>query len=285
MTGAPVVVGVDGSELSLIATRLAAREAASLHRPLRVVHAFNWGPFTGELPDDQLRVPAERLTALAANAATQTAPQLEVEQVLVEGSTVTTLLRESGLATLVVLGDGGLNSCTCVAPEVTAMQVAARAGCSVLVVREDRAPPGTVLVGVDGSSTSPAVLEAAFDLAARHEAELTVVRTRDPDGTHPAGEPEQTAQDRDRVVSEQLGRLVGPWRQRYPGIHATERLIIGDLAEVLVELSRDVELVVVGAGGEQPQRGGLGAVSQTLLHHAPVPVVVVHQPHQLYVQE
>ena len=38
----PVVVGVDGSESSLDAVRLAAREAAVRTRPLLVVHAFVW---------------------------------------------------------------------------------------------------------------------------------------------------------------------------------------------------------------------------------------------------
>lgn len=42
IAGAPVVVGVDGSESALDAVRLAAIEA-DLHRlPLRVVHAFVW---------------------------------------------------------------------------------------------------------------------------------------------------------------------------------------------------------------------------------------------------
>ncbi len=37
---APVVVGVTGSSAGLAAVRLAAREAVSRGRPLRVVHAF-----------------------------------------------------------------------------------------------------------------------------------------------------------------------------------------------------------------------------------------------------
>ncbi|MEV1147848.1 universal stress protein, partial [Micromonospora sp. NPDC049799] len=45
-TGAPVVVGVDGSAAALDAVRVAAREAAYRQRPLRVVHAFIW-PLTG----------------------------------------------------------------------------------------------------------------------------------------------------------------------------------------------------------------------------------------------
>lgn len=39
---AAVMVGVDGSEPSLRAVRLAAAEAVRRHRPLRVVHGFIW---------------------------------------------------------------------------------------------------------------------------------------------------------------------------------------------------------------------------------------------------
>ncbi len=39
---APIVVGVDGSEVSLEAVEWAAAEAVARHRRLRVVHAFIW---------------------------------------------------------------------------------------------------------------------------------------------------------------------------------------------------------------------------------------------------
>jgi nucleotide-binding universal stress UspA family protein len=42
LAGAPFVVGVDGSEQSLLAVTLAAHMAARSGRPLRVVHAFIW---------------------------------------------------------------------------------------------------------------------------------------------------------------------------------------------------------------------------------------------------
>jgi nucleotide-binding universal stress UspA family protein len=44
MTGAPVMVGVDGSPSSLEAVELAATEAALRGRRLHIVHAFVW-PF------------------------------------------------------------------------------------------------------------------------------------------------------------------------------------------------------------------------------------------------
>lgn len=280
---APVVVGVDHSELSLTATRLAAREAASQGRPLRVVHAFNWSVRPGGTPDSGLRVPAEQLTARAAEVAVRVEPGLTVVRGLAEGPAVPTLLRESSLAALLVLGDGGLDSYTCMPVNATAVQVAARAGCSVLVARERPAPPGTVLAAVDGTPSSSGVLDLAFDIAHRHGSGVSAVQVDEDTGDGDEGAPGGLRQP-DPAGTERLIELLRPWRQRYPSVPTSAEFLIGTPIRLLVARSRTAELVVVGTRGAQPWRGGLGEVSQGLLHHAPVPVAVVRTTHQLYVQ-
>ncbi|MEU7975957.1 universal stress protein, partial [Micromonospora sp. NPDC049089] len=71
-SGAPVVVAVDGSTSALEAVRVAAREAATRGRPLRVVHAFIWSlygvslePAPGAPVNAGFRRQAEQLVAEA----------------------------------------------------------------------------------------------------------------------------------------------------------------------------------------------------------------------------
>jgi nucleotide-binding universal stress UspA family protein len=272
----PVVVGVDGSALSLSAVRLAAREAARHRRALRIVHSFNWEADQAELPAVDLRHPAEHVVERAIAVGAEAAPDVPISGAIIEGPAVTTLLRESGDAALLAIGDGGLAGCTCVPVDATAVQIAARAGCSVLVVRENPQPPGPVLVGVDGSTTCRAALELAFDTAARREAELVVVQAWDPVEPPAGGEAGITAR---------LTATLEPMRREYPTVPVASRVLAGDPKDVLVHESRTAELVVASARGDQPWRGMLGAVSQALLYHSPAPVIIVRGAHELYIQE
>jgi nucleotide-binding universal stress UspA family protein len=272
----PVVVGVDGSPLSLSAVRLAAREAAKHGRALRIVHSFNWEPEPGVMPTVELRQPAEHMIERAIAVGAEAAPEVPISGAIVEGPAVTTLLRESGDAVLLAIGDGCLAERTCVPLDATALQIAARAGCSVLVARENPPPPGPVLVGVDGSETCQAALELAFDAAARRAAELIVVWAWDPVEPPASGEAGITAR---------LTAALEPMRHKYPMVPVVPRVLAGDPKDVLVQQSRTAELVVASARGEQPWRGMLGAVSQALLYHSPVPVIIVRGAHEVYVQE
>ena len=272
---APVVVGVDDSAQSLSAVRLAAREAAAHRRRLRIVHAFNWVADPSTPLDDELREPAERLLNRAAGAATEVEPELRLSCALIEGPALTTLLRESGSAALIVLGDGELSTDDYVPIEALSVQVAARAGCSVLVAREQLPQPGPVLVGIDCGAGTPNALGFAFDAAAWRGAELVVLRIREED---------ESSRSSDWSAAEELAAAVAPWQRKYPAVRLTQRVRTGDAKELLVEESRSAEIVVVSMRGGQPWRSMLGALSQALLYHSPAPVVIVRTPHELYVQ-
>lgn len=262
---APIVVGVGDSPLSLTAVRLAAQLAASQHRPLIVAHAFELSTATAKPSGPPPRELAEKLIDRAANVARQTAPELSVEWELVEGSAVATLIRHSETAALVAIGPGHLADYAYTPQEPPALQVAARAASSVLVVREKAPPQGPVLVGVDGSDLSYAALDFAFSIAAGRRTQLLVVRVN---------ESENTTSDAARELDEAITRR----RASYPDVEVRHRVLIGDPTQVLVEQSRDATLVVVGSRGEESWRGLLGQVSQALLYHSPVPVLVVRGP-------
>jgi nucleotide-binding universal stress UspA family protein len=75
-----IVVGVDGSEQSLTATRWAAREAVRRNVPLRVVLAFQWAwpgaQYAGGPPAESVaRQQAEVLVTIAVDAARVAQPR------------------------------------------------------------------------------------------------------------------------------------------------------------------------------------------------------------------
>ncbi|MCI4065067.1 universal stress protein [Micromonospora sp. R77] len=261
-TEGAVVVGVGAAEEDLQVVRLAAHEAAAHGRALHLMHAFNWAAALEAPSVSGPRAVAENLLERAGRAANETEPAVPVSGEIVEGGPVEALIRSSGSAFLAAIGDGGMAGCgACVPADAPAVQLAARAGCPVLVGRAAPPPKGPVLVGVDGSESSRTALDFAFVRAARHGTRLLAVRVVEPGRTD--------------VGENALTEVVARYGARHPEVATECHTVRGDPGSVLVEQSRSAQLAVVGARGEQPWRGMLGEVSQRLLYHSPAPVIVV----------
>jgi nucleotide-binding universal stress UspA family protein len=289
--GAPVVVGVDGSEQSRLAVRAAAREAAWRHRPLRVVHAFAWpllrasvAPSPGGPVEVGLREDAERMVREATAAASQREPDLAVSGEVVTGAVSQVLLDESQRAAIMVLGSRGLGGFTGLLVGSVTVQVAEHASCPVLVVRHSEPTDGPVVVGVDGSPISEQAVGFAAEEAALRSAELVAVHAwTGPRSTGP-GDMLPLVYDVDEVEAEEkrlLAESVSGVHERYPDLVVTRRVVHGRPAQTLVEEAARAQLVVVGSRG----RGGfigltLGSVSQAVLHHAECPVAIVRPSHR-----
>ncbi|MFR9779799.1 universal stress protein [Micromonospora sp. MS34] len=256
-----VVVGVGRSEEDLQVVRTAAGEAAAHGRPLHLLHAFNWAAALEEPTVGAPREAAEALLNQAEQVASAAEPTVPVSGEIAEGSPVEALIRASDSAFLVALGDGGMADCrSCVPADAPAVQLAARAGCPVLVGRAAPPPQGPLLVGFDGSTSGRAALGYAFDCAERRAARLLAIRVVNPqhDGD-------------DHLLDEAVARY-GP---RHPTVATECHTVRGDPTTVLVEQSRSAQLALVGARGDEPLRGMLGEVSQSLLYHSPAPLIVV----------
>ncbi|UQU61895.1 universal stress protein [Couchioplanes caeruleus] len=265
MTDLPIVVGVSGSAASRNAVGAAAWEAAMHGCPLHLVHCFNWVPtLTGPAAGEPRPAPRDLMRCSVAEA-TRLVPASAITPHFLEGSAVTALLRKARTAAMLVIGDGGLRSGVCLAREAPAVQLAARAPCTVVVTRPAPPPAGPVLAGVNGPAGSGQALDFAFDAAASRGADLVVVHAWTPPDGDDAGPAAQEAD---------LRKAVDARAHRY-GVRVRVRMVRGDPSTVLRAESRDAGLVVVGARGQQPYRGLLGSVTQTLLHHAPSPVAVV----------
>ncbi|MCM0677403.1 universal stress protein [Micromonospora phytophila] len=260
-TDAAVLVGV-GSERNFPVVRVAAQEAAARDRPLVLLHSFNWAAALQAPSVAGPRVDAEALLSHATEIAHEIEPALPVSGEIVEGDAVSALIRRSETAFLVTIGDGGMADCgDCVPADAPAVQLAARAGCPVLVARREPPPLGPVLVGVDGSPSAERALRWAYECAAGRQARLIAVRVV---------EPGEENDDPDLLAG-----IVARCGRRHPEVAAECHTIRGDPGTLLVEQSRSAQVALVAARGDEPWRGMLGAVSQALLYHSPAPVIVV----------
>ncbi|WP_258724156.1 universal stress protein [Cellulomonas sp. NS3] len=135
-----------------------------------------------------------------------------------------------------------------------------------------------VLVGVDGSAASLHALDWAAAQAQAHGRRLHIVCSYSlPSFTAASLDGGYAALD-DSAIQEGARAVLAEAKARVApsGVPATATVATGDAAGVLVEMSHDVTLAVVGTRG----RGGfadrlLGTVSSALPAHASCPTVVV----------
>ncbi|MBQ0904599.1 universal stress protein [Micromonospora sp. U21] len=130
-SGGPVVVGVDGSEPSLVALGFAAERAARRRAPLRVLRAWTPGPGgAAGVPDERAAV-EETLEPWR-----RTYPELAVTVDLVPGSPAAMLIEASRDARLVVAGSRGRGGLAGMLLGSVSQQLIQHAHCPVAVVRE-----------------------------------------------------------------------------------------------------------------------------------------------------
>lgn len=259
----PVTVGVDGSSASLRAAGLAAEEALSRGRGLRVLHALPLMPHLVSGRDTRPRCGERGALAEVRHVLAVRHPELRVRAEEVHDVATAALVAAGEAAELLVLaarGDGGFPGLRVGA---TALHVAARAGCPVIVapVAEDPVPRDHVLAAVDARRPAEAVLDFAFDLARRHDLALRVLHAWPPGGPG-------------RSERELLSTALEPWRAAYPDVPLTGDCEPGGAGQVLVEASAKARFLVLGRRRCAPV-GRLGPVAHAALHHAECAVAVV----------
>ncbi|ADH66552.1 universal stress protein [Nocardiopsis dassonvillei] len=294
-----IVVGVDGSPGSRAALDWAARAAADRGLELLVLHALSMpvisAPlgFTGRVPPTpELADWAERLLREAVDHVARTRPGLELRTEVSKLDPARALLTASRSAEMAVVGSRGLGGTASVFLGSVSVRVSAHATCPVAVVPGPdeavgggdprvRGERGRVVVGLDGSAGGRAALRFALDEAARTGAELVAVHAWEiPNPVDvTALDPAAHAAVREYLVSradEHVRALVEEARTERTGdVPVRVEVVQDQAAHALLTRGDDADLIVVGSRG----RGGfagllLGSVSQTVLHHARVPVVV-----------
>ncbi len=283
----PMVVGVDGSEPSLRAVDWAADEAALRGVPLRVVYASLWERYEGTSiaedlakPDEQ--VMAEDIVDTAARRARRRRPELDVSVEVLAEEPEYALVRESRSASVLVTGTRGRSGLAEALLGSVSLVVAGHAQCPMIVVRgnhDNQARTGThgrVVVGVGEKPAGSAAVRFAFDEARRRGVPVEAVRawrwpaheTTD----HPlmSGEPA-------RLHEQQAVEALEAALQDAPAdVDARRRTVEGPTRRVLVDASREADLLVVGAKRRPGHYGlQLGRVAHGVLHHSACPVVIV----------
>jgi len=296
----PIVVGVDDSASSRAAVVYAAREAESRGLPLRLVCGYLvptpcLTPLAPLLDDRTLLASARDRLAETAQVVRSRRPQLPLATRAIRASGSAALIQESVTAGLLVVGAPHLGGFAVSPIGSILAQVVAQARCPVLVVpRPEVVPPpalgtGPVLVGVDGSRTSEAVLSFGFEEASARNVPLIATHVwsvPELSGLSAVGSGVQWASELDRAqvqlqenAERMLAETLAGWQERYPDV-VVRRWVVHSFgtARVLLDVAREVSagLVVVGSRGRGVVTGAvLGSVSQVLFSHAAVPVAVI----------
>ncbi|WP_250037893.1 universal stress protein [Paractinoplanes maris] len=257
----PVLVGVNGTSAGLAAVRLAAREAVSRDRELRIVHAFTWSlPGRGQHAD-RARSAATQIVDAAVATAQRSTPGVRVQGQLVDGLPDQVLLRLSRTAELLVLGDDDLATLPWLPSSSVLVQTVARAWCPVLVARGPRPKAGPILAAVDGSRCALLGLRQAAEEGARRNVAVVVA--------HVVESPGPAAEAQGRELLERAVAAV-PELTDY-----RLRLLTGAPATALVRASGQARVTVLGPRGVH-DAGLLGSVARTVLRRAAGPTLFAH---------
>jgi nucleotide-binding universal stress UspA family protein len=289
-TGA-VVVGVDGSPEATSAVRWAGKLATDEGRPLVVLHAVSnlaaertiglaADAFDRDRVLTDLTAAGHELVAEEAGRLRQHAAGLEVQELVVLADPRQALLEAARQgASMVVVGSRGRGPLLSLLLGSVSGTVARHAAAPVLVVRPHQ-PDGTrrgVLVGADGTASSPAVVEAAFRVASGRRLPLTVCRVLwDSVAAAGTGYPVVTEPQDVEEARVDVAEAVAGLRERYPDVQVQVRLTDGSPWQELVAESASMELLVVG----RHDRGLVdrlfhGSVTIAAVEHAACPVLVV----------
>lgn len=138
MTGAPIVVGVDGSPASSAALHWAVEEATVSGREVRAVAAWSYTPALGPggvvMPVDDMAAGYRHTLEEVVGKATGAHPAAPVHPELVEGEPVDVLLEAAKGASMLVLGSHGHGRLMTVLLGSVSARCLRRAGCPVVII-------------------------------------------------------------------------------------------------------------------------------------------------------
>src|SRR6516225_1083471 len=246
MATEPVVVGVDGSEESLLAAEWAALEARRHGLPLRIVstpalvphvQAYQLSPAV----TDALRAAATRALRTAVARAEEVAPGLTITTDLLSGPPAPAVAGSGSDAAMLVVGARGAGGFAAMLLGSVGRYAAARARCPVIVVRQaSMAVHHEIVVGIRDPQDIGEALTFAFEEATARHADLMAVHAwhwfpsalRSPAGQDALDAPFHPEQISDEAIRS-LSAAVGRWREKYPGVRVRHDVIRGHPARVL----------------------------------------------------
>jgi nucleotide-binding universal stress UspA family protein len=188
---------------------------------------------------------------------------------------------------MIVLGARGLGRVKRFLIGSTSLAVARYASCPVAIVRGRPHKTGRVLVAIDGSDGSRAALRFLSISELERESRVTLLRVLPPAVAAAPRRSARSLDDRNLGEDERKHHAEAETLLRDAAAtladsrRSIEHLVAhGDAAREIVKIaqSRDVDLVILGARGLRTLgRLLLGSVSETVLHQASRPVIIVRE--------
>ncbi|MFE2032306.1 universal stress protein [Streptomyces scopuliridis] len=283
-----VTVGLDGTPESLSAALWAAQEAHARGVPLRLLHAWVLlAPEGGEYPvDNEQNYWPKRIVAEAGRVIAERFPDLPLHEDLVAEEPVEALLEAAGESEPLVLGSRDMAPMASYFLGDIGLHVLARSeGPTVLVrAREDSTPfadDGEVTVGLSLHGPCDALIEYAFDTAARRGVTLRAVHGRNlpPSAYTRGGIDPYMAEELTKRAQRDLTEALRSWGEKFGDVPVTEIVRMESPARAVVRDAAETGLLVVGR--RTPRHAlspRIGHVLSAAIHHAPCPVAVV--PHE-----
>lgn len=133
-----------------------------------------------------------------------------------------------------------------------------------------------VVVGADGTEAAAAALEWAVEQAERTGSVVEAVSAWQWPANYGAPLVPLSDIHLGETAAQVLAEAVAEVSLAHPAVEVRQRVVQGNASKVLVDLSQDAELLVVGSRGHGELVGALiGSVSEHCVAHAKCPVVVV----------
>jgi len=266
-----IVVGIDGTEASLVALDWAAERAVRGSTRVELVM------IAGTIFSDDFRIDASILEA--EHRLRDLAPGVEIAARQFPGRMPGSLLEHASAADLLVIGCRHGRSLRSALAGRLPVRIASASRVPVVVVPDDWSPTtGPVLVGLDDDASSSAALEVAASEADAAGVALTLVhawRMPPPEiegSIALLASPIHVKAEHRRILREASQGLA----RTYPGLHIEQVLIQEEPAAALRERSKDASLLVIGTHHLGLFAGALwGSVGHDVLGQASVPVCVV----------
>lgn len=278
---AAVVVGIDAVGSSRAAVAYALVEATAEYRPLRLVAVLENGFVAPRRPgsaDD--RAAWAELEQLVAQAHADY-PHTTVRPELHVGDAPGCLAAIARDEHALVVGRRDVGALTRMLTGSTSTDVVGQVDVPVFVVPPDWVGVDhvgqPVVVGVAGGNDEEELLRFAFLQAARRHAPLTVVHAVE-EHLHPHLGPEAAAVGFQTYVARGLSAInarVAEVHGRHPLLRVEVIHTVGEAEHVLIEASRDAQLLILGRRARGAFGVPRGSCIRKALAGAEVPVAVV----------
>ena len=273
-----IVVGVDGSETSLVGLRWAAYEARRRNATLLIVSCYEvpvYGSPEGavypmQVDEETFKAAADKVIGRAIELAVDIDPKLMIEGAAIMSPPAAGIAEAARDGDEIVVGASGHTGFLEGVLGSVATAVVHRSHVPVIVVPanpvvEIGPSMGKIVVGIDGSAQSLEALQWAYGEAELAYAELTAVY---------AWKASQSDPDPNTALDTSLQSL-GP-RLAVGTVTVHRKVVERAAKDALLDESNDADLLAVGSHGHGALRSTLlGSVSHSVAQHAKCPVAII----------